>query len=120
LRDAKAWRQIPGHILFSNESLRFCSQFQGETKLYQRFMTPFIRISMMLKMFSLLSELKITISSTLLRNSGLNVRFSAFSMTALLFHLIRSSGGSSKPHTRTKILQLPGPDIRSHDDQRVF
>eukprot|EP01085_Mycamoeba_gemmipara_P004963 Mycagemm_TRINITY_DN10695_c0_g1::TRINITY_DN10695_c0_g1_i1::g.4963::m.4963 type:complete len:162 gc:universal TRINITY_DN10695_c0_g1_i1:1128-643(-) len=47
--------------------------------------TPFIRISMISKISSFVRELKITTSSILFKNSGLNVRFNAFSITALLF-----------------------------------
>ena len=43
----------------------------------------------MLKMFSLLSELKITTSSILFKNSGEKVFFNAFSITALLFSASR-------------------------------
>ena len=76
---------------------------------------------MILKIFSLLSELNITISSILFRNSGLNVRFNAFSITALLFSsAFAVLDEVANPTPVTEIFQLPGPDIGSHDDQGIL
>jgi threonine synthase len=61
----------------------FC-QFKAEAQVVQPLQYTFIRISMISKMFSFDSELKMITSSIRFRNSGEKVRFRAFSITALL------------------------------------
>ena len=114
--------QIVVITFLRNKIFCFFRQFHTEIQDWsRRFITPFIRISMISKIFSLLSELNITTSSILFRNSGQKVRFNAFSITALLFSsAFCVLACSCKTNTITKIFQLACTNIGGHDDHGIL
>ena len=98
--------------LVGQEGLGFFGQFEPESPGWKAASVPFMRMSIMLKIFSLDRLLKMITSSMRFRNSGEKVRFRAFQSPPLLASSSQfDPGGGSEPTPVPKVFQLAGPSI---------